>query len=65
MQVFNVDGMTCGHCVKAITEALQARDPAAKVQVDLGKKEVRVESQVDAIELMTLIVEAGYDVSLA
>lgn len=65
MQVFNVEGMTCGHCIKAISEALQARDPAAKVQVDLGKKEVRVDSQVDATELMSAIAEAGYDVSLA
>jgi copper chaperone len=65
MQVFKVEGMTCGHCVKAISEALQACDPAAEVQVDLGRKEVRVESQVDAVELMTAIAEAGYDVSLA
>ncbi|MVW74925.1 heavy-metal-associated domain-containing protein [Pseudomonas xionganensis] len=65
MQVFNVEGMTCGHCIKAISEALQSRDPAAKVQVDLGKKEVRVDSQVDATELMSAIAEAGYDVSLA
>jgi len=29
MQVFNVQGMSCGHCVKAITTAVQALDPAA------------------------------------
>ena len=31
MQVFNVQGMSCGHCVKAITQAVQAKDPAASV----------------------------------
>ena len=38
MQVFNVEGMSCGHCVKAITQAVQAKDPAADVQIDLGAK---------------------------
>ena len=26
MQVFNVQGMTCGHCVKAVTRAVQEQD---------------------------------------
>jgi hypothetical protein len=25
MQVFNVEGMSCGHCVKAITQAVQSK----------------------------------------
>ena len=40
MQVFSVQGMSCGHCVKAITNAVQAKDPAASVRVDLAAKEV-------------------------
>eukprot|EP01030_Chromulinospumella_sphaerica_P024841 gene24841-24944_t len=32
--------MTCGHCVRAVTQAVQALDPAASVKVDLGAKEV-------------------------
>lgn len=28
MQVFNVQGMTCGHCVKAVTRAVQEQDAA-------------------------------------
>lgn len=65
MQIFIVEGMSCGHCVKTITQALQALDPAAQVQIDLGAKEVRVSSQRDANALMSAIAEAGYDVSLA
>ncbi|PTT89539.1 copper resistance protein CopZ, partial [Pseudomonas sp. HMWF005] len=38
MQVFNVQGMSCGHCVNAITRAVQAKDPAASVRVDLAAK---------------------------
>lgn len=65
MQIFIVEGMSCGHCVKTITQALQALDPAAEVQIDLGTKEVRVASQCDTNALMSAIAEAGYDVSLA
>ena len=44
MQVFNVQGMTCGHCVKAVTRAVQEQDAAAKVEVDLAARQVRVQS---------------------
>ncbi|MBK5516238.1 heavy-metal-associated domain-containing protein [Pseudomonas sp. TH10] len=65
MQVFNVQGMSCGHCVKAITQALQARDPAASVRVDLGAREVGVESSLSAEEVLAAITEEGYDAKLA
>jgi copper chaperone len=65
MQVFNVQGMSCGHCVRAITQALQARDPAASVRVDLAAKEVGVESVLSADEVISLISEEGYAVTLA
>nr|WP_314531459.1 cation transporter [uncultured Pseudomonas sp.] len=65
MQVFNVQGMSCGHCVKAITQALQARDPAASVRVDLGAKEVGVESKLSAEEVLAVIIEEGYAAKVA
>lgn len=64
MQVFNVQNMSCGHCVKAITDAVQARDPAASVRVDLAAKEVGVESQLDAAQIIEAISEEGYPVKL-
>ncbi|MFG6204504.1 heavy-metal-associated domain-containing protein [Pseudomonas retamae] len=64
MQVFNVQGMSCGHCVKAITNALQARDPAASVRVDLATKEVGVESRLEAAQIIEAISEEGYPVKL-
>ena len=60
MQVFNVQGMTCGHCVRAVTNAIKGEDPAADVQVDLAKGEVAVESQLPAEQIIGLIVEEGY-----
>ncbi len=65
MQVFNVQGMSCGHCVRAITQVLQAEDPAASVRVDLAAKEVGVESRLTAEQVISLISEEGYAVQLA
>ena len=65
MQMFSVEGMSCGHCVKAITQALQARDPAASVRVDLSAKEVGVESALTVDQVIEAISEEGYAVRLA
>ncbi|WP_460123703.1 cation transporter [Pseudomonas sp. H3_G09] len=64
MQVFNVQGMSCGHCVKAITQAVQALDPAASVRVDLAAREVGVESTLTEDQVVAAIREEGYDVKL-
>ncbi len=65
MQVFSVEGMTCGHCVRAVTQAVQSQDPAASVQVDLAAKEVGVESRLSAEQVISLITEEGYSAKLA
>ena len=60
MQIFNVQGMTCGHCVKAVTNAIKADDPSADVQVDLAKGEVSVQTVLANDRLIGLIEEEGY-----
>lgn len=65
MQAFSVKGMSCGHCVRAITQAIQARDGAAEVQVDLAGGEVRVASRLVAEEVLAAIREEGYEAALA
>lgn len=65
MQVFSVEGMTCGHCVRAVTQAVQGQDPAASVKVDLAAKEVGVESRLSADQVIALITEEGYSAKLA
>ena len=62
MQVFNVQGMTCGHCSRAVTQAVQALDPHAQVKVDLAGKQVSVESGLDAEQVLAAIREEGYEV---
>ena len=60
MITFEVNDMTCGHCVSTITKALKAADPLAKVSVDLATHLVEIDSTEDAAELSDAIKEAGY-----
>ncbi len=43
MITFEVNDMTCGHCVGAITKAVAVVDPGAAVQFDLASHRVRIE----------------------
>ncbi len=65
MQILKVSGTSCGHCVRAITQAVQAGDPAAEVQVDLGAGEVRVSSRLSLEQLLQAIRAEGYEVEAA
>lgn len=65
MQVFKVQGMSCGHCVRAITQAVQAREQAAEVQVDLAAGEVRVASRLAEEQVLEAIREEGYQAEVA
>ncbi|MBN3968618.1 heavy-metal-associated domain-containing protein [Pseudomonas gregormendelii] len=60
MQVFNVQGMTCGHCVRGITSAIQEADSDAGVQVDLAAGTVKVQTHLGAEQLIALIEQEGY-----
>ena len=62
-QTFDVQGMTCGHCERAVTEAVQAVDPNAQVRVDLGAKKVQVESDQLRDVIANAIRDEGYTVS--
>ena len=63
MQVFNVSGMTCSHCERAVTQAIQALDPQAQVQVDLAAGTVQVQSSAIEQAIRQAISEEGYQVS--
>jgi copper chaperone len=58
----NVQGITCGHCVRAVTEAIQARDPAAQVEVALETGRVRAETRLDRAAMAAAIEGEGYKV---
>lgn len=60
---FNVQGMTCEHCEKAVSRAIRQLDRAAEVQIDRAANKVEVESTQAAEALKQAIVDEGYTVS--
>ena len=61
MQSFKVTGMTCGHCVRAVTEAVRSVDPSAAVEVDLNAGRVTVrDGTASASRIAEAIVAEGY-----
>lgn len=61
MIAFEVNDMTCGHCVSSITNALRALDPSAELRFDLAAHRVEVESGNGDVEAFRqAIAEAGY-----
>ena len=57
-----VEGMSCGHCVKAVTAAIQAKDPEAKVVVDLEGGTVKAETVLPRPVISVAVEEEGYPV---
>ncbi|MEW9121727.1 MAG: cation transporter [Thermotaleaceae bacterium] len=59
-----IEGMSCGHCVKHVTNALEEVTGVTSVAVDLQGKNAVVElsSAVEDSVLKAAVEEAGYDV---
>ena len=62
-QIFNVEGMSCGHCEKAVTKALLALDPQAKVVIARSQNKVEVDSGQSREALAKAIADEGYRVA--
>ena len=64
--IIKVDGMSCEHCVKAITKALSALPGVGGVAVDLKAKTVTVEAdlaQTPVDKIKAEIEDLGYDLA--
>lgn len=60
--VYTVAGMSCQHCVDAITEEVSAVAGVESVHIDLGAGTVTVSPAVlDDAAIRAAIEEAGYD----
>jgi copper chaperone len=57
---FIIPAISCGHCARAVTEAVHEVDPKAQVQVDLAAKKVQVQSEAPRAPLVAALTEAGY-----
>ena len=58
-----VQGMTCGHCERAVTSAIQQLDPQAQVRIDRAQNRVDVDSSQPREALAAAIAEEGYQVT--
>jgi copper chaperone len=59
-QAFRVTGMTCDGCVRAVTNAIRARAPGAKISVDLSSGTVTIAGAIDAKAIAGAIEDAGF-----
>jgi copper chaperone len=61
MVTFEVNDMTCGHCIGAITQAVASVDPGATVQVDLASHRVQIEPAASTAGVLSAAIKAaGY-----
>ena len=63
--VLTVDGMSCEHCVNAVTKAVEALPGISGVAVDLSAGTVTVvhsDSAASVDEIKRAIEEQGYDI---
>jgi copper ion binding protein len=59
---WTVQGMTCQHCVNAVTAEVSALDGVTAVDVDLENGQITVSSdtEIEVADLASAIDEAGY-----
>lgn len=63
--ILNVNGMSCEHCVKAITRAVSALPGVSSVYVNLKEKTVTIEHDPALSSLYNIkleIEDQGYDI---
>lgn len=61
--IYDVAGMTCGHCVSAVKEEVGQVAGVSEVEVDLATGKVTVTSAgpLDAADIRAAVDEAGYE----
>jgi copper chaperone len=62
-QTFTVTGMTCGHCERAVKNAVRQLDPQAQVHIDRAASRVAIDSTQTREALAKAIAEEGYGVT--
>jgi len=65
MATVQIKGMSCNHCVMAVTKALSGIDGVSNVKVDLAKGEASFDEAkpVDRAIIRERIKKAGYEVA--
>lgn len=62
-KTIKIEGMSCGHCVKSVEEALNSIEGVSSVDVSLEEKRAVIEAEgVEDNTLKTAIDDIGFDV---
>ncbi|BAN99579.1 copper-translocating P-type ATPase [Plautia stali symbiont] len=61
-QLLALDGLSCGHCVKRVKEALEQRSDVE--QAEVTQQEARVTGAASASDLIATVEQAGYHATL-
>jgi len=63
----NIEGMTCGGCVRSVEKALARVEGLTSATVDLaaGKAVVEASDEADPARFVAAVEDAGYDATLA
>ncbi len=64
---FELEGLTCGHCVQTVEQAVSALDGVDRATVDLvagGTSTLTVTGTVDEASVRDAVTKAGYTVSV-
>lgn len=59
-QRYKIEGMTCGGCVRAVTRALQAAAPQARITVDLSSQTAEIDDSVPQATVAAAIDGSGF-----
>lgn len=62
-KIISIEGMSCGHCVKHVKDALEELQDIDTVEVDLENKQAVIEGNASDEAIKEAIEEAGYDVT--
>ena len=60
MITLSIPNISCGHCARAITEAVHTLDPQAAVTVDIAARRVAIDSSADAAAVRARLAAEGY-----
>ena len=60
MQI-HVENMTCGGCVRGVTNAIRSIDPAADVKAALETRDVEIKTVALRAQVLAALAAAGFD----
>jgi copper chaperone len=65
MFTLKIPNISCGHCARAITDAVHELDPDAVVQVDVEARSAAIDTRADPASVREKLAAEGYPASAA